>query len=580
MPARDKTIPSVPPLAAIARISAIIVVLLGLITLAGWASGLTLLASVRARYIPMAPSTAFCFALIGGGMLMRMELQRLRVVSAIVAGLVFLVASAKLVEIATGIRFGIDAWLVRDPGQFGAVLTGRMSPITAANFLVVAFALFALTQPRWQRIAAPLGALATLVSGVVLVGYAYGTPLLYGGSVIPVALSTACAFFLCGTAIIALAGTLAWPLCSFLGDSTRALLLRAFVPVILAVTLLNGWLWVVVLARWRVNPAGLSAISALTFAMLVTWIISKVATVVGGRIDRAEAARNQAEAELVALNANLEKRVEERTRELREKNEQMQEEMQMARELQLSLLPRQFPSVPLGVAAQDSALRFLSFYYPTGQVSGDFFTVFPVAEKAVGILICDVMGHGVRAALITSMIRALVVEHANDAINPGTLLTSINQNLVTILKDAGTTMFATAFYLVADVARAELRYSSAGHPPPLHLGHGGTFARALTANGRTGPAMGLFADAGYATSQTAMREGDLVLLFTDGLFEVEDSAGDVFTEEKLLATANRHAGLPPHEMISSIVEEIRGISRLKSFDDDVCVVGIEVQRTG
>jgi serine phosphatase RsbU (regulator of sigma subunit) len=526
----------------------------------------------------MAPSTAFCFALIGAGMLMRLERPRWRALPAILALVVLLVAAAKLAEIATGIRLGIDAWFVRDPAQFGAVLTGRMSPITAVNFVFVATALLVLTQRRWEKIAGPLGALATLVSGVVLVGYAYGTPLLYGGSVIPVALSTACAFFLCGLGIIATAGKEAWPLRDFLGTSTRALLLRAFVPVIVAVTLLNGWLWTALLARWHVNPAGLSAISALAFALVITWIVSKVSTGVGGRIDRAEAARIQAEAQLLALNAHLEERVQDRTRELREKNQQMHEELQMARELQLSLLPRQFPSVPFGVAPKDSALRFLSFYYPSGHVSGDFFTVFPIAEKSVGILICDVMGHDVRAALITSMIRALVVEHADEAADPGQLLTRINEKLVAILKEAGTAMFATGFYLVADVGQAQLRYASAGHPPPLHLGQRGEFARSLVGNSRSGPAMGLFPNATYGTSRTAMQQGDLILLFTDGLFEVEDASGNVFSEEKLLATARRHAGLPPDEMITRLVEEIRAISHCKSFDDDVCVVGVQVQK--
>jgi serine phosphatase RsbU (regulator of sigma subunit) len=150
---------------------------------------------------------------------------------------------------------------------------------------------------------------------------------------------------------------------------------------------------------------------AVVFAALIAVIISQISSLVGGRIDRAEAARNIAQAELLALNAHLENKVQERTRELRAKNQQIKEELQMARELQLALLPQKFPSVPAHVPAQDSALRFLSLYFPTGDVSGDFFNVFPIGEKAVGIFICDVMGHGVRSALITSMIRVLVEEH-------------------------------------------------------------------------------------------------------------------------------------------------------------------------
>jgi glutamine synthetase adenylyltransferase len=106
---------------------------------------------------------------------------------------------------------------------------------------------------------------------------------------------------------------------------------------------------------------------------------------------------------LARASYQLETRVQERMRELREKNQQMAEELRMARELQLALLPQQFPTVPAHVAADQSALRFLSLYFPMGDVSGDFFSVF--GEKAAGVFICDVMGHGGRSALITSLIR-------------------------------------------------------------------------------------------------------------------------------------------------------------------------------
>jgi len=263
------------------------------------------------------------------------------------------------------------------------------------------------------------------------------------------------------------AGATGWPLRAFLGDSTRALLLRAFVPLITAAALINGWINARLPARIHVNPAVTSALCAVVFAALIALIISQVSRVVGGRIDRAEAARNLAQAELLALNAHLETKVQERTRELRLKNQQMEEELQMARELQIALLPQKFPTVPADVAVQESALRFLSLYFPTGDVSGDFFNVFPIGEKAAGIFICDVMGHGVRSALITSMIRGLVEEHVQAVADPGELLTRVNRALAVILKQADTTMFATCFYVVADVERAQLRFANAGIRPPF-----------------------------------------------------------------------------------------------------------------
>jgi serine phosphatase RsbU (regulator of sigma subunit) len=564
---------------ALALVCASLVLLFALLTFVGWISGLPLLASVRAKYIPMAPSTALCFSLLGIGLLVQLRRPSLSAVPRGLAAIVLIIAAAKLVEFLGGQQFGIDAWFVRNPGVFGAVPTGRMAPLTALTFVFAALGLFGLTTSFWKEWSDEVGALVTIISAVVLVGYWYGTPLLYGGTTIPVALSTACGFFLYGIALVAAAGPEQWPLRVFLDDSTRAVLLRAFVPVIIAAALINGWIGATILQHVRTNPAVVSALGALIFAALITAIVSQVSRVVGGRIDRAEAARNLAQAELLEINAQLEDRVARRTRELREKNQQMSEELQMARELQTALLPQQFPVIPAGAVPHESALRFLTLYFPTGDVSGDFFSVFPVGEKAAGVLICDVMGHGVRSALVTGMIRGLVEEHARFAHDPGELLTRINRGLTVILKQAGTTMFATCFYVVADVQRAQLRFANAGHPSALHLTRDGTSTETLDGQEARGPAMGMFSGASYTTSTRPMSKGDLVMLFTDGLFEVENAAGTPFDQDQLRATVSRHANLAPEKFFDQVVDDIRKYSESETFADDVCVVGMQIRHT-
>jgi serine phosphatase RsbU (regulator of sigma subunit) len=485
---------------------------------------------------------------------------------------------AKIVEFIGGFQFGVDAWFVRDPGFFGSVPTGRMSPLTAVTFIFAAGGLLELTIPRMAARACTLGALALGMAGVILVGYWYNTPLLYGGAVIPVAFTTAVAFFFCGTAIMAAAGSGAWPLRPFFDDSARGVLLRAFVPVIIVVILLNGWARTALMMHLQVNPALISAMSAVFSTGLITWAISQVSRVVGGRIDRAEQARNLAQKALVLLNAELELRVSDRTRELRYKNDQMSDDLRMAHELQTALLPRTFPTIPPDVSAQESALQFLSFYFPTGDVSGDFFNVFPVGKEAVGVLICDVMGHGVRSALITSMIRGLVEEHAHAAIDPGALLTQVNRALTLIFQQANMTMFATSFYVVADVAKGELRFANAGHPCALHISNDHAGAEKLMSNSqRRGPAMGLFPNVQYHTSCRSLAAGDLVMLFTDGLFEVLSAAGEIYSEEQLQDAVSRHAALTPEEIFERVINEIRRFTERESFDDDVCVVGMKVK---
>src|SRR3977135_1676071 len=137
-------------------ICASLTIALGLLTFIGWISGVPLLASVRAKYIPMAPSTAFCFTLIGVGLIAHLLKAALRWIPRVVAVVVLEVACAKPVAIFGDLTFGLDPWFVRNPELFGAVPTGRMAPMTAINFLFIGTGLLALTGKQPAKFAGPL----------------------------------------------------------------------------------------------------------------------------------------------------------------------------------------------------------------------------------------------------------------------------------------------------------------------------------------------------------------------------------------------------------------------------------------
>ena len=150
---------------------------------------------------------------------------------------------------------------------------------------------------------------------------------------------------------------------AFLGNWTGAVLLRAFVPIVIGAALINDWINVK-LPHWthvKCHALTTAVLRPRFRRLLITWIISQVSEVIGGRIDLAEAARNAAQQELLALNAELEERVQRRTQQLRKKNQQMEEELQMARELQIALLPQQFPTVPPNVSGPGKRLAFPQF---------------------------------------------------------------------------------------------------------------------------------------------------------------------------------------------------------------------------
>jgi serine phosphatase RsbU (regulator of sigma subunit)/CheY-like chemotaxis protein len=284
--------------------------------------------------------------------------------------------------------------------------------------------------------------------------------------------------------------------------------------------------------------------------------------------------------ELRSLNQELEQRVAQRTRELREKNEQIEEDLKMARELQMALLPQQFPSIPRGVPLSESAIKFSSFFYPTGAVSGDFYFISRRSDTAVDVLIADVMGHGVRAGLVTAMMRALVEKFSATSADPAAMLSKINSSLIGILRHTGITLFATAFYLIADLKRSLMLYANAGHPKPLLLHRGRNELEQMSSNGDDGPALGLFDGVEYRTSECPLEVDDFVMLFTDGLFEVEAPNHELYSCERLFNAVRRRARLQSSELFAEVFAEIRHFSKRTEFSDDVCLLGMEVTRLG
>ncbi len=161
------------------------------------------------------------------------------------------------------------------------------------------------------------------------------------------------------------------------------------------------------------------------------------------------------------------RQLEHQQRELNKKNDEMQGDLLLAREIQMAMLPAQMPEIAGPGSGQNLCLRFRHRYESIGAVSGDFFHLLKISDTSVGIFICDVMGHGVRSAFVTAMLRALVEEMRALGDHPGQILTSINAELMHILKPMDGLLYATAFYLVADVKNRQIRFARAGHPNPL-----------------------------------------------------------------------------------------------------------------
>lgn len=272
--------------------------------------------------------------------------------------------------------------------------------------------------------------------------------------------------------------------------------------------------------------------------------------------------------------------LETKEREIQAKNDQMETDLRMAMELQQALLPKEYPLFPPTATAEMATLRFAHLYQPASLVGGDFFHVVRLSDHSAGVFICDVMGHGVRSALITAMLRALIGAEGLSLADPGLLMTHLNRELTAILKQTGTVLFVTALYCVFDSEELVMRHARAGHPAPLHVRRSaGEVQFASGLDGAAGPALGLFAGSTFGTSSSHLSSGDLVLLFTDGIIEAENAAGAEWGAAGLKQAARANLQTCGRDLLDLLLANVRAFTGASEFADDVCLASIELQNT-
>ncbi|XHR26934.1 MAG: SpoIIE family protein phosphatase [Chthoniobacteraceae bacterium] len=259
--------------------------------------------------------------------------------------------------------------------------------------------------------------------------------------------------------------------------------------------------------------------------------------------------------------------------ELQAKNAQMAADLEMAKEVQQALLPQAYPRL----SGACGGFEFAHDYRPAATVSGDFFDFFQLSPTRAGLFVCDVMGHGVRASLITMMIRGLLEELRPAMDDPGHFLQQLNAHLCTLLKNTEDALLATAFYVVFDADRREILFANAGHPQPVVLRAVGRAVENLgegVAPQKTA-ALGLFRGFDYRTCRCVFGVGERIVLFTDGLFEIETAGGEEFGRNAVVESLNRNAGLPARRLLREVLGDALCFAGRKEFEDDVCLISIE-----
>lgn len=240
-------------------------------------------------------------------------------------------------------------------------------------------------------------------------------------------------------------------------------------------------------------------------------------------------------------------------------------ELEMARQIQLSILPQDTPKIP--------GLEITARYVPMSSVAGDFYDFITPDDAHVGILIADVSGHGLPAALIASMLQVALSGQREHAAKPGEVLAGLNQALCGKFQSN----FVSAAYLYVDLEKKNLRYAGAGHPAMLMWKQAERTVREVCENGLV---LGQFPEATYDSIELPVSAGDRCVLYTDGILEAKSPSQELFGSDRFKQFLQANAGLGGIQFADKLLETLWSWSQLaigESASDDITLLTVRFQ---
>ncbi len=270
----------------------------------------------------------------------------------------------------------------------------------------------------------------------------------------------------------------------------------------------------------------------------------------------------------LAESVNILKDINEQLREsveiIKEQQDQINYELEEAKNTQKNLLPHKLPVIPdVNIACK---------FTPMAQIGGDLYNIFPLDEQRFGIMIMDVTGHGVPAALLSFMISAMFASHVNISKSPHDIAIATNGALEGKLEHE---KFASMFYGVYDARTKILTYVNAGHPPGLIIRPS---IHEIIECSITGSLIGAFSNdlAKYSEQTVALQSGDKFFLYTDGIIETKNKAGQMLKRAGLKSFLLENSQLSAEEMLDAIYDFLYTYSESSEFGDDITLIGLEI----
>jgi serine phosphatase RsbU (regulator of sigma subunit) len=250
------------------------------------------------------------------------------------------------------------------------------------------------------------------------------------------------------------------------------------------------------------------------------------------------------------------------SRQVRAQRDALSAELRRAAEVQQRLLPREAPVIP--------GCEFAGMMSPAKQLGGDYYDYIPLPQGHMGLVIADVSGKGTEAALFMPSIEVALRMDASASMRTDEILSTLNKVLYEV---ADQTRYITIFYAKLDPVSRTLQYTNAGHPPPLILRESEEPIWLLEG----GPVVGMLPEATFEMGSVPLLPGDVVVFYTDGVVEAQNTNGDFYSTERLLSVvrANRHRSA--QELVSAIQTSVVSFAANRELQDDLTLMVLKVR---
>jgi phosphoserine phosphatase RsbU/P len=246
--------------------------------------------------------------------------------------------------------------------------------------------------------------------------------------------------------------------------------------------------------------------------------------------------------------------------------ERIARELEIARNVQISLLPKTQPSI--------GGFDIAGICIPAKEVGGDYYDFVSLPDNRIGIALGDVSGKGVPAAIYMTLTKGILQSHAEEGISPRSVLIKVNSLMYRTIERNS---FVSMFYAILDVRSRTIRYARAGQCPVIVVHGAGTTGSFVSPRGMAlGLENGTVFDAVLEEQEMPLTAGQVLVFYTDGFTEAMDAHGEEFGEERLLASISRHRGEKASILIDAICADVTSFTGNVPQHDDMTMVVVRV----